>query len=522
MPRIQTIKAKLAMFSVIAFLSVLFCVGFSYLIAVREMRAIMEADISSVADALENNLNYIASVKPDAYKDPAFKKLFNRIKIGKSGYAYLLDEQGILVVHKKDEGKNVAGQKHVEFIRSHKEGGTYQYTANTTGQDKIVAFRYIEPWKLWVVPGANVEDYFEAMKRSFLQWNLLFGVGIILVLAAFAVGITRSISRPIGEAVTFADRLADGDLSVEIKTTAGGEAGQLLQAMGNMVVSFRDIVGKVKLVAEEVACNATRLRGSASQMAADADAESVQVATMATASEEMACTSTEIARNCVSAAEGAEHATKTADAGASVVNETVRGMSRIAERVKESAATVQSLGTRSDQIGEIIGTIEDIADQTNLLALNAAIEAARAGEQGRGFAVVADEVRALAERTTRATQEIGKMIRAIQVETKGAVASMEEGVVEVEKGTAGAAKSGQALGDILQQINSVTLQVNQIATAAEEQTATIEEISGNIHKITEVVQETARGADESASAANDLAELAEKLKWLVERFRVAA
>ncbi len=522
MLKVQTIKAKLVMFSLIAFLSVVFCVGFSYFIAVHEVKTIMEADIASVADALQGNLTYIASVKPDSYKDPAFKKLFNQIKIGKSGYAFLLDEQGTLVVHKKDEGKNLAGQKHIDFIRSHKEGGTYQYTAKTTGQDKIVAYRYIEPWKLWVVPGTNVADYFDAMKKSFLWWNLFFGVGILLVLAAFAIGITRSISRPIGDAVSIANRLADGDLSIEIRTMAGGEAGQLLTAMGNMVDSLRDIVSKVKQVAEEVACDASRLRASAGQMAADADAESLQIGTMATASEEMACTSTEIARNCVSAAEGAKQATETADVGATVVEENVRGMSRIAERVKESAATVQNLGTRSDQIGAIIGTIEDIADQTNLLALNAAIEAARAGEQGRGFAVVADEVRALAERTTRATREIGEMIRAIQVETKGAVGSMEEGVVEVEKGTDGAAKSGQALNDILEQINSVTLQVNQIATAAEEQTATIGEISGNIHNITRVVQETARGAEESATSANDLAELAERLKLLVGRFRMAA
>ena len=159
---------------------------------------------------------------------------------------------------------------------------------------------------------------------------------------------------------------------------------------------------------------------------------------------------------------------------------------------------------RSDQIGEIIGTIEDIADQTNLLALNAAIEAARAGEQGRGFAVVADEVRALAERTTRATREIGEMIKAIQKETKGAVAAMEQGVHQVETGTEEAARSGQALQDILAQVNDVAMQVNQIATAAEEQTATTSEISSNMLQITEVVQQTSHGAHESATAAAQL------------------
>jgi methyl-accepting chemotaxis protein len=204
-----------------------------------------------------------------------------------------------------------------------------------------------------------------------------------------------------------------------------------------------------------------------------------------------------------------------------VVRETVQVMNRIAERVKATAETVGTLGSRSDQIGAIVGTIEDIADQTNLLALNAAIEAARAGEQGRGFAVVADEVRALAERTTKATKEIGQMIKAIQQETKGAVTSMEDGVKEVVNGTAKAARSGEALQDILTQINAVTMQVDQIATAAEQQTATTNEISRNILQITEVVNDTASGALQSANASSQLASLAERLQQLVGRFTLA-
>lgn len=197
-------------------------------------------------------------------------------------------------------------------------------------------------------------------------------------------------------------------------------------------------------------------------------------------------------------------------------------MARIAERVRETAKTVGGLGTRSDQIGQIIGTIEDIADQTNLLALNAAIEAARAGEQGRGFAVVADEVRALAERTTKATKEIGAMIKAIQQETKSAVTFMEQEVNEVERGTAEAAESGKALEKILEQVGSVTMQVNQMATAAEQQTATTAEISGNIQQITDVVQSTARGAQETAAAARQLSNLSSELQHLIGQFHLAS
>jgi methyl-accepting chemotaxis protein len=234
----------------------------------------------------------------------------------------------------------------------------------------------------------------------------------------------------------------------------------------------------------------------------------------------MSATSGDIAQNCMGAAEGAQHATRSAQSGVEVVERTVVVMGQIAERVQESAKTVERLGERSDQIGTIIGTIEDIADQTNLLALNAAIEAARAGEQGRGFAVVADEVRALAERTTRATREIGEMIKAIQCETRGAVAAMEQGVQQVESGTREAERSGAALMEILDQINSVSMQVSQIATAAEEQTATTSEISSNMHQITQIVQLTSRGAQESATAAAQLSNNAEELQRLVRQFRL--
>jgi methyl-accepting chemotaxis protein len=219
------------------------------------------------------------------------------------------------------------------------------------------------------------------------------------------------------------------------------------------------------------------------------------------------------------AAESSQQSTASATRGVGVVQGTIAGMSRIAERVKQTAQTVENLGTCSEQIGEIVGTIEDIADQTNLLALNAAIEAARAGEQGRGFAVVADEVRALAERTTKATKEIAEMIKTIQSETRGAVSSMQEGVVEVANGTAASQESGKALDDILCRINEVTMQINQIATAAEEQTAVTGEITMNVQHVTDVVAHTARGVNEIAAASTQLASNARLFQELVQRFK---
>jgi methyl-accepting chemotaxis protein len=256
-------------------------------------------------------------------------------------------------------------------------------------------------------------------------------------------------------------------------------------------------------------------------MATGTEQVSAQSGMVATAGEEMAATATDIARSSNHAAEGARQANDLAVNGTSVVQETIKGIQQIAMRVKDSAIAVENLGRRSDQIGEIVGTIEDIADQTNLLALNAAIEAARAGEQGRGFAVVADEVRALAERTTKATKEISDMIKSIQNETKSAVDAMNHGVLEAERGAGEAVKSDQALADILRQIGDVSMQVSQIATAAEEQTATTSEISTNIQQISQVIEETAKGSQESAQAASLVANMAEELNDVVVKFKLA-
>ena len=204
------------------------------------------------------------------------------------------------------------------------------------------------------------------------------------------------------------------------------------------------------------------------------------------------------------------------------VNSLITNVGLAAQRQAASVQMVAELEKQAANIGNIVQAVGRIADQTNLLALNAAIEAARAGEMGRGFAVVADEVRSLAVRTTAATHEIGDLIKGIQKETSGAVATMEEGVREVEIGTEKAAKSGSALQDILSQINEVFQQMNQIATAAEQQTGTTNEISSKMLQITDVIQATAGGARESASGAASLAKFADDLQHLVRQFKLAA
>jgi methyl-accepting chemotaxis protein len=408
-------------------------------------------------------------------------------------------------------------------ICKEKGKGFVEYVWDKQGSNSPVPkISYVElyrPWGWIVGTGIYIDDVDTQM------WNIILRIGvslcILMVLTILsALFIARSITVPASVLTSQTAQVARGELDIQVSCTSDDEIGQLASSFKIMTENLRSIISQVSGTSTQVAAAAHQLNSTAEKIATGAEEVAAQATTVATAGEEMSATSGDIAQNCQMAAEGAQRASQSAQNGAAVVDATIAVMGQIAEKVQESAKTVESLGARSEQIGAIIGTIEDIADQTNLLALNAAIEAARAGEQGRGFAVVADEVRALAERTTRATREIGEMIKAIQNETKGAVAAMEQGVHQVENGTIEAAKSGQALQDILQQINDVAMQVNQIATAAEEQTATTSEISSNMQQITEVVQQTSHGAHESATAAAQLNGNAEELQRLVRQFKL--
>jgi len=471
----------------------------------------------------------------------ALKEKIRSVKIGKTGYIYALDaregkDQGKLMIHPAKEGTSIidaedsSGRKFIREMINKKEGiirypWINKEAGETSPREKVVAYRHLKEWN-WIIGVGSYLNEFDGLSRLVRNTIVVSSIlVVILMISLLAVLFRLWVSHPIRSVVQQTELFASGDFSTVAEPRfcdekSSDEVELLHKGVETMAHSLRTILSRVMTSAHEVGSAAAQANSTAERIASGADAIAGQTTTVATAGEEMSATSGDIAQSCQMAAEGAQRATQSAQNGVVVVDATIAVMNQIAEKVQESAKTVESLGVRSEQIGAIIGTIEDIADQTNLLALNAAIEAARAGEQGRGFAVVADEVRALAERTTRATREIGEMIKAIQSETKGAVAAMEQGVHQVENGTVEAAKSGQALQDILQQINAVAMQVNQISTAAEEQTATTSEISSNMMKITEVVQQTSHGAHESAAAASQLNGNAEELQRLVRQFKL--
>ena len=383
-------------------------------------------------------------------------------------------------------------------------------------------------WPILGADGKTAGMFFIGKDRSVIDKTYitilasLFGSVLIIGCCMIIAGImmSRSIVSPIKKTVTVMSEISKGDLTLRIDATSKDEIGEMAKHFNAFVESLHAAVKKVAESSNKVSSEANLLNSAAEQMASGIEQASLQVNSVATASEEMSTTSSEIAQNCVMVAKGSENANSSAMSGAGIVQETIIVMNHINERVKESAGIIKKLGSRSEQIDQVIGLINDIADQTNLLALNAAIEAARAGEHGRGFAVVADEVRKLAERTTEATKEIGATIQAMQVETKNAVVSMEDGVVEVEKGASEAAKSEGALKDILSQVGTVTSEINQIAVAIEQQTATTNEISGSIQQFSSLMHDMSKRIQDNANTASSLATLSKDLEKLVGQFQV--
>jgi len=328
-----------------------------------------------------------------------------------------------------------------------------------------------------------------------------------------------AVINPIKEGANVLEVMATGDLTVRVTGNYKGDH----QLIKNNINKLGDSIGSLlKSVVEAVAATAsasTQISSSAEEMAAGSQEQSSQTAEVASAIEEMTATILETTKNVASAAQAAKKSGHTATEGGSVVSETIDGIEKITNVVTEAAQIVEILGDSSDKIGEIIQVIDDIADQTNLLALNAAIEAARAGEQGRGFAVVADEVRKLAERTTIATKEIESMIKKIQSETEKAVTSMRNGKDETLKGKTLAKKAGTSLTEIIASSNQVMDVIDQVAIASEEQSATAEEISKNIEAINMVAHESAVGVQQIAEASEDLNQLTENLQNLVDQFK---
>lgn len=327
------------------------------------------------------------------------------------------------------------------------------------------------------------------------------------------------LGNSVNEIISAMDRFAGGDLTVNMVIKNKDEIGNLFSGFNKVVANIKNMIERVAEAVDATASASTEISSSTEEMAAGAQQQSSQTTEVAGAVEEMTNTIVETTNNNKVAAKDANNSKEIAEAGGRVFAELETSMDALASIVEESTEIVDELGKSSEKIGEIVHTINDIADQTNLLALNAAIEAARAGEQGRGFAVVADEVRKLAERTTKATKEIEEMIGAIQTNTSKAVSSMHTGTEQVNTGKQKVTDANESMQQIINSSINVLEMVNQTARASEEQNLAAEEISRNIVSINQVAQETAKGVEQIATASEDLAKLTENLQGMVSNFR---
>jgi methyl-accepting chemotaxis protein len=338
------------------------------------------------------------------------------------------------------------------------------------------------------------------------------------ILAAWAI--TRQIVIPLSQTLKVAERVAAGDLSHDLISERRDELGQLQRSMQSMTVGLRELIGGISDGVTQIASAAEQLSAVTEQTSAGVNSQKVETDQVATAMNEMAATVQEVARNAEEASEAAVAADQQAREGDKVVGEAIAQIERLASEVGNSTEAMGHLKRESDKIGSVLDVIKSVAQQTNLLALNAAIEAARAGEAGRGFAVVADEVRSLAQRTQKSTEEIEELIVGLQSGTQQVATIMDNSRGLTDSSVELTRRAGNALENITRTVSAIQAMNQQIATAAEQQSAVAEEINRSVLNVRDVSEQTSAASEETAASSAELARLGVYLQSLVGRFKV--
>ncbi|MVW75549.1 HAMP domain-containing protein [Pseudomonas sp. R-22-3w-18] len=362
----------------------------------------------------------------------------------------------------------------------------------------------------------------QAMTAGSARAQLLLGsMGLAAVLLGMLAAwlISRSIVLPLRQVVGFAQRIAEGDLSQDLAQDRRDEVGQLMAAMQRMSHSLRELIGRIGGGVSQIAAAAEQLSAITAQTSDGVQTQRLETEQTATAMQQMSATVQEVAQNAEQASQAAQGADQQAQQGNQVVQQAVAQVNRLAGEVEESAEAMAALSQESGRIGGVLEVIRNVAEQTNLLALNAAIEAARAGEQGRGFAVVADEVRALARRAQDSTEEIEKLIGGLQRMARAAVEKMDNSRNLTQQTVSLAGEAGAALGRITQAVSTIEQMNQQIAAAAEEQSAVADTISQSLTRVRDIGEQSASASEQTAASSAELARLGVELQGLVRQFR---
>ena len=389
------------------------------------------------------------------------------------------------------------------------------------GVPKISFVMGFQPWG-WVIGSGIYIDDVDAKFRADAIKLLLWGLGIAGFIGISLLVLSNNIIKTLGGdpavASAITKRIAAGDLATPVDF-ASNNSDSLLANISTMQETLRTMIAGIVGNAEQVASAANQLFAASEQVAERASQQSDAASSMAASVEEMAVSIDQVKENATEAHNISQTAGQISEEGASVIHNAASEMRKISQAVQASSQIVEDLGHQSDQITSIVNTIKEIADQTNLLALNAAIEAARAGEQGRGFAVVADEVRKLAERTGNSTKEIGEMVAKIQNGTRSAVSSMQDGVRQVSNGVELANQAGDSINRIRDGALRVTVVVNGISDSISEQSMASNEIAQKLEVIAQMSEESAAAVRQTADAARQLQALSSSLRQTVAQFK---
>jgi methyl-accepting chemotaxis protein len=417
-------------------------------------------------------------------------------------------------------------QLYVEFVKVVKAngGGYVDYLWSKPGMtEPVPKLSYVkgyEPWGWIVGTGVYIDDVNAAFRHNALILGSV-AAGLLFVLFVLGTMIRGSIVNQLGgepaEAASIMERVASGDLTADVGQRPKGSQ---LEALGHMVASLRELVREVSSGAARLVGNAEQIRHASSEVAAAAGHQADATSAMAAAIEELTVSSNHISDSAHETEQDSRSAMTMANEGSERVEQATTAIRKIATTVSDASSRIRALEERASQVSSIANVIKDIAGQTNLLALNAAIEAARAGEQGRGFAVVADEVRKLAERTSTATTEIEQMIVGIQGDTGGAVAAMNAALPEVEHGVQLSGHASESLRGIEASAERTLERVGEVASATREQSAASTSIAQRVEEIAQMVDQTTATIRSTADSAHELERIAQGLKAQIGRFRV--